>query len=408
MGSDLQKNFDYRVAADPLFKIKFWKYYENVFNSKTPTWSQIDKTNDFVSKKLEFPVPTTYKGGVGSGTLPETKPASYADVVVTSKRVYATDRVDRESIVASMGSEAAFVEAMAECIKKTVEADTWNHSRILFGNADGSLGTIDTSGVTDNGSGNYTLVISSATWKTANWEENMFVNVHTGTDKFEITAVDETTRAITIQRQAGGTDVPVQAQVVYLQGSRANDPEGLKHVCDATSSTLYSVTVARKWKAYQRAAGSIGISTPILNKAMLAVEQKVGVAPDMIVCGYTQYEKILNLLEDQKRYTLTSLEPKAENLKGKVSFRGVEFMSSQGPVKIFPDRFCEEDRVYFLNTDHIKYFRRPKSGWVKDDIGGNGYLRVADDDSFEARFATYGQIFIVPTFHGVVTGLSVA
>lgn len=400
MGSNLEKAFDYRVAADPLFKIKFWKYYENTFNSKTPTWSQIDKTSDFVAKKLEFPVPTTYKGGVGSGTLPESKPASYADVIVTSKRVYATDRVDRETILASMGNEGAFVEAMAECVKKTVEADTWNHSRILFGNADGSLGTVDSV------SGTYEVVITAATWKTANWEENMFVNFGTSTDKFDITAVDPDTRTVSVTAQSGATAVPTSGDVVYLQGSKANDPEGLKHVIDATTSTLYSVTVARKWRAYQRAAGSIGISTPVLNKAMLAIEQKVGVAPDLIVCGYTQYEKILNLLEDQKRYSLSAMSPKAENLHGKVSFQGVQFMSSQGPVKIFPDRFCEEDRVYFLNTDHIKYFRRPKSGWIKDDIGGNGYLRVADDDSFEARFATYGQIFIVPTFQGVVTGLA--
>jgi hypothetical protein len=405
--SNLEKNFDFRVAADPLFKIKFLKYYENVFNSSTPLWSQIDKTNDFVSKKLEFPVPTTFKGGVGSGTLPESKPASYADVLITSKRIYATDKVDRETIIASSGSEAAFVEAMSECIKKTVEADTWNHARILAGKGDGSLGTIDTGGVTDNGGGNYSCVISSATWKLANWEENMFVNFGTGTDKFDITSVDPDTRTIVVQRQAGGTDVPTQADVTYLQGSKDNDPSGIYEILRATTGTKYNVAIGRKWKSYQRDAGTIGISTPVLNKAMLQIEQKVGKAPDMIVTSYTQYEKILNLLEDQKRYTLATLEPKAGNLKGKLSFRGVEFMSTQGPIKIFPDRFCEEDSVYFLNTDHIKYYRRPKSGWIKDDIGGNGYLRVADDDSFEARFATYGQIFIVPTFHGVVYNLAV-
>lgn len=407
MPSNLHTAFDYRTNADPLFKVKFLKYYENVFNSSRPTWSQIKKNNSFVSKRLEFPVPTTYKGGVGSGTLPEAKPASYADVQITSYKVYGRDYVDRESIVASIGNEAAFVEAISECIKKMVEADTWNQARILFNDHTGALGTID--GVpTDNGGGDYDIVISTATWKEANWEENMFVNfTSTGTEKFEITEVAPATRTISVQRQAGGVQAPIDTNVVYLQGSYNADPHGLKGVCDAVAGTLYNVTVGRKWQSYQRAAGGIGISTPILNKGMLTVQKKTGVSPDLIVTSYTQYEKILNLLEDQKRYSIASMEPKAGNLKGRVSFQGVQFMSSQGPVKIYPEQFCEEDRVYFLNTEHIEYHRRPKSGWVKDDIGGNGYLRVADEDAFEARFATYGDIFIVPTFQGVVTGLAI-
>jgi len=404
MPSNLAEAYDLS-NVDALFKIKFLKYYDETFNTTTPLWNQTTKTNDFVGKKLEFPVPTTYKGGVGSGRLPESKPATYGDVQITAKKVYATDRVDRETIMASLTSEGAFVRALAETVKKTVQADMWNHSRILFGNGDGSLGTIDTGGVTDNGGGDYDVVISSASFKLANWEENMFVNFGTGTDKFEITLVAPSTRTISVQRQAGGTDVPADADVVYLQNSKDNDPQGLKSVLDATSGSLYNVTVTRKWQAYQRAMGGVGISTPIMNKAMIQVELQSGQVPNMIVTSAEQFEKVLNFLEDQKRYQMVNVP--AKGAQGKVSFQGVQFMSARGPINIFWDRFCEPDRMYFLNTRHIKYYRRPNTGWVKDDIGGNGYLRVADEDQFEARFATYGEIFIAPTFHGVVTGLSI-
>lgn len=405
MGTNLQTEFSLS-NLDALFKIKFLKYYENTFNVSTPLWNEIRKTSDFTGKKLEFPVPTSYKGGVGSGVLPETNNADYGDVQITSKKVYATDRVDRESIMAAMTSEGAFVKAISECIKKTVEADVWNHNRILFGNGDGSLGTIDTSGVTDNGSGNYSIIISSATWKEANWEENMFVNASTGTDLFEVQSVTASTRTIVIQRQAGGTNVPVDADIMYMQGSRANDPMGLKNILDATSSTLYNVTVGRKWQAYQEDV-TTGITTDLLNKVVTRVEKKVGKPGDMWVVSYEQWEKLLNLLEDQKRYQLTSSAPKGyENIKGVVSFKGIEFMSSRGAMKIFPDKFCEPDRAYHLNTENIVYFRRPNSGWVKEDVGGNGYLRVVDEDMFEARLATYGQIFIAPTFHGRIKGLT--
>lgn len=409
MATNLQKEFSL-ANLDSLFKVSYKKYYDNTFNSSTPTWSQITKTNDFRGKRLEFPAPLGFKGGVGSGSLPETANATYGDVQITSKKVYAVDRVDRESIYAS-GGDGAFVPALNECIKKTVEADMWNHSRILFGTGDGCLGKINTSGVTDNGGGNYSLVVSASggtatDWKEANFEENMFVNIETGnTDLFQIQSVTPSTHTIVVQRQSGGTQVPAATDEIFLQGSEDNDPHGLKQVCDATSGTMYNVTVGRRWQSYQKAVTS-GITTDLLNHMMTQVEKQCGTPPKMIVTSYVQWEKVLNLLEDDKRYSLTTMSPKAENLVGKISFNGVQFMSSQGAVKIFPERFCETDRVYFLNTDHIKYFRRPNSGWVKDDIGGNGYLRVADEDQFEARFATYGDIFIAPPFQGVLTGLT--
>lgn len=408
MGTNLQADFSL-ANLDALFKIKYWKYYTNCFNTSTPLWNRIRKTNDFVGKKIEFPAPTSYKGGVGSGSIPETSNADYGDVQITSKKVYAADRVDRESIMAASNDEGAFVRAMAECIKKTVEADVWNHNRILFGNGDGSLGTIKASaGVTDNGSGNYSIIIGegASTFKEASFEENMFVNFASGTDLFEIQSVTPSTRTIVVQRQAGGTNVPVESDVCYLQGSKDNDPQGLKNVLDATSSTLYNVTVGRKWQAYQEDV-TTGITTALMNKVMTRVEKKVGVPPNIIVTSYVQFEKLLNLMEDDKRYEMTQVKPRGyENVKGVMSFSGIQFMSSRGAIEVFPDKFCEDDRMYFLNSDHIVYFRRPNSGWVKEDIGGNGYLRVAEEDKFEARLATYGQIFIAPTFHGRIKGLT--
>lgn len=400
MSSNLQQEFSLS-NQDALFKIDFKKYYDNTFNTSSPLWDSITKTSDFYGKYLEFPVPTTYKGGVSSGSLPETLGATYGDCKVNPKKVYATDRVDRESIMAALSSKGAFVQAISECIRKVVEADVWNHNRILFGNGDGSLGTI--SSVTDNGGGDYDIVITDATWKEANWEENMFVNIGSDTELFRIDSVTASTKTINLQRQSGGTTVPSGTDVVYLQKSKDNDPHGLKEVCDATSSTLYNITVNRKWQAYQRSV-SVGISVPILNKAMIQVEKQSGQVPDKIVTSATQFEKLLNLIEDEKRY-FRGTQVKSKSV-GNYSFSAIEFSSAKGPVNIFWDKFCEDDRCYFLNSRHIKYFRRPRSGWVKDDIGGNGYLRVADEDTFEARFATYGNIFIAPTFQGVVTGLT--
>ncbi len=387
--------------TDGLFKTKFLELYDETFNTSQPTWNLIPKTNDFKGKRLEFPVPTGYMMGIGSGSLPELRTNPYGDVQITSKKVYAVNRIDRESVMASLGDDGAFVRLMAEAVKRTAQADAWNHNRILFNDGTGSLGTIG-SAPTAIGGGVWDIVISTATFKEANWEEGCLVNIGaTSEDLFLVTAITVSTRTIRVQRQAGGTTTPANSDVVYLQGSRNNDPMGLK-ILDATGGTAYGVTVGRRWQATQIAAGA-AISEALLNRLMITVEKNCGKTPNVAVTSYKQYELLLNLFVSQKRYNLDK-----GGVKGRISMSGIEFIGSQGVMNIFPDKFCEDDRFYALNTKYIKNFRRPNTGFVKEDIGGQGYLRVVDADQFELRHATYEEIFFALPFHGVMTTLATA
>ena len=278
-----------------------------------------------------------------------------------------------------------------------------NCSRILFGTGDGSLGVIDAGGVTANGSGNYTLIITAASFKEANWEERDFINVATGTEIFEIEAVNVATRAITIQRIAGGAQVPAAGETVFMQGSRNNDPQGLRGIADASiagSGTLYNIAVQRRWSMQTEDAANAGVTVDRMNQVMLDVERRFGKVPNIIVTGYAQYQNILALLEDQKVYNLPN-----RNIKGNLSFQGVEFMSTRGPVGIYVDRFCEDDRIYFLNDNFIERHHRPDFGWFDDD--GTVFLREVDADDYEARYGGYFENYITPTAHGVLYNLAI-
>lgn len=389
------------TEASNLFKIKYKELSENVYNSANVLLGRAKKSYNFTGKQILQPIPQSFAGGVGSGSLPTSNTAIYEDAVILSKKLYATVEVDREAIKASMSDEGAFVQATKEVAKKGVESWMRNMSRILFHDGTGSLGTIDAGGVTDNGGGNYTLNISDATFKEANFEERDLVNIESGnTDLFEIQSVDPENKNIVVQRITG-SQVPVAADVIFMQGSENNDPSGLKGVLDATSGSQYSIPVGRRWKAYQLAAASATISPDLMNKVMLGVEKQCGKAPNLIITSYKQFEKLLNVLEDQKRYPL---DPRSENLKGKISFNGIEFMSTRGPVGIFAERFCEDDRMYFLNDNHIEIHHRPDFGWFDDD--GTVFLRTTGDQ-YEARYGGYLQVYIQPPFHGVLTGLNI-
>ncbi len=388
-----------------LFKTKFGKLSENAYNSANPILGTIKKDYNFVGEDMKVAVPTFFAGGVGSGTLPTANPASAVKATITAKKVYAVTEIQREALKASANDEGAFVEAMKFNVQKTVEAYNRNASRIIFGDGTGALGTTTAA----DASGTATapvIIITAATWVEGHWEENDYVNVGTLASVYRIDTVVPSTRTITMARISGSDDITAggagTSKIMYMQNSKDNDPLGLKGVLDATGSTLYGVTVQRRFQATQIAAGGSGISTDIMNELVSKIMFKSGKSPKMLVTSYTQMRKIKNFLEDQKVY---QIDPRASELKGKISWSGVEFLANGSKLSIIEDRMCPDDRMYAINPDFITSYHRPDFGWFDDD--GTVFLRVADDDAYGARYGGYYQNYIIPSFHGVVTGLSI-
>lgn len=387
------------TTAANIFKTKFGKLADNTYNSYNVTLGRAKKTYDFTGDQMFVSQPLSFSGGVGSGSLPTAGVADYGKALINAKKVYARMEYDREAIKASATSEGAFIEGVKEVTQKGVESFMRNMSRIWYNDGTGLLGVIDTGGVT--GTNPYVIDIDTSTWKEANFEENDLVNIETAnSDLFEITAVDPTNEQITVNR-ISGSQVPASGDEIFMQGSEDNDPLGLKGIVDATNGSLYNISVARRWQSTAVDASSAGITTDLMNQVMLETERKTGKAPNLITTSYKQYRKILDLMEDHKRY---NVEPRAKDLKGVISFKGVCFMSSIGEVPIVPERFVDDDRVYFLNDNYMTSHHRPGFGFFDDD--GTVFLRKADSDAYEARYGGYLQNYIIPTFQGVLKGLA--
>jgi len=392
-----------------LFKIKYLKLSENTYNSANVLLGRVKKSFDFVGRQQFIPVPQSFSGGVGSGSLPTANFEKTEDGIIVAKKMYARVQIEREAIKAAANDEGAFVRMTKRVVEKGVESWMRNMSRSLFNDGTGALASGD--GATNvSGTGTSVdpyLVILNTDTKEANIEEQDFVNYDSETTNLEVTAYVPATRQISLVGTSAGlaalTGVgPVLTTVfIHMQGSKDNDPQGLKGVLDATSGSLYTIPVARRWQATQKAAGGAGLTTDLMNEVMLEVERKSGKVPNLILTSYKQFRKLLNQLEDQKEYIV---EPRAAELKGKVSFKGVEFMSSAGAVAVFPERFCEDDRMYFLNDNFIEIYHRPDFGWFDDD--GTVFLRLANSDAYEARYGGYLESYVAPSFHGVLSGLA--
>lgn len=409
-----------------LFLTLFKNRSTNMYNSANVLEGRIKKSNDFHGKQMNIETQLSFAGGYGAKLLPQGNPSLVEQAVITAKKHYSRVFVDREGLKAASSSKGAFQTYLAFPVKKTVEDYMRNMSRILFGDGSGVLargaGATNVSGAGTSASP-YVVVMRASDWNIANVEEKSIVQIVTGlaagdntggaaeggdsvTNLLTIVAVNKATRAISLvgtsSHLAGLTGSAPLATTTGLvpQRSYLAEAQGLSGVLMKTSGTLYGLTVQRRWQATQVDAGASGIVVDMMNDVMLQVEQSFGEAPNMIICNYNQYRKILAQLEDQKRYNLPN-----KNVKGHLGFSGVEYMGTSGSVGIFVDRFCPEDKIFFLNDKHIHRYHRPGGAeWFQDDK--TVFLRTVDEDVLEARYGAYMENFITPSAHGVLFNLA--
>ena len=418
------------VTATNVFKRKFWKMSDAVFNASNVTWSRINKNSDFVGKDMFVSNPLSFSGGVGSGALPTANVGKYEGSIINAKRVYAVAQVEREAIKASESSEGAFVKAMQETVKKTLESFMRNCSRQLFADGSGVLakGAGASAAAAVSGAGTtgspYLITLTASTFFDANLEERDLIQIGTGAaadntgaaieaSYLEIVAVDTVAFTVSVVGSStrlaalvAGTAKFATTDIIVMQNSYLNDLTGLRGISRASiagSGTLYNVPVQRRWSMDVKDASAAAITVDVINERMLQIERKSGKVPNLIVCGFKQFQKLLALHENQKRYPLS---PKDSKYAAQFSFDGLQFMSTAGIVPVVYDRFVKDDELWLLNDNYITITMRPGGAqWFEED--GTVFLRDTGSDSYSARYGLYGEIYIIPSFHGHIYNLAV-
>ena len=186
-----------------------------------------------------------------------------------------------------------------------------------------------------------------------------------------------------------------------MQGSKDNELDGLEGVIAATSGTYKGISIARRWQSFSKDASSAALSTDLMNEVVVNVKRQSGESPDLILSSFHQYIKLLNLLEDHKRYQLPARD---KSFKAAVSFSGIEYMSPDGAIPVMASRFVSDEKMLFLNTKHMDIACRP-GGFEWFDEDGTVFLRETGD-SYEARYGGYCDFFVNPHFQGQLDNLA--
>lgn len=428
-------------TASDRFKIKYGKLADKVFNAGNPITMQIKSSNDFVGKQLLSDNPLGFSGSVGSGVIPKSNVGNYANSILTSKKMYATVIVDRESMKASSTSEGAFFKFMDKPVKDAMESFDRNKSRMFFGDGSGILAYGDNAAANITGAGTigspYVITFTAAKFHEANFEEKDFVQVVTGitgitTDGSGGTAEggDSETNLLEVvevnpalnQIKVVGTSAVLAAKVatdglnsneaIVMQRSYMRDFTGLRLVSNlsaafdagTTGLSFQGIPVQRRWKMHVKDAAAAALTVPLINEVAIAVEKKSGKAITMLACSYEQFTKLLDLSETQKRYTTVSpANPSFK--KAQFGFEAVEYTTTTGPVPVIADRMIKKDEIWFLNKNYLEYRLRPEGAkWADED--GTVFLRTGND-SYEATYACYGELEISPPYHAHLKNLAV-
>jgi hypothetical protein len=403
-----------------LMKIKYGKLIEKQFNMDNVILGRIKKNTAFVGKQIDIPVVQSIGGGVGTGSLPTANTNKISKAILNSpKKLYAVVSIDRETMKASKTDEGSFVRMTKYPVQTAVKSFNRNLTRqILKGDISGS-GALITATASGSHSTTKLYVDTTDTFDQALieaievgdlvdlWNASAsayFSTAGTGNEVVDIVTVNDADGYLgTGSYIEFGTAVDEDfavGDILYIQGSKANEIVGIKGVVSATSGTYKNIAVGRRWKSYQLAAGAAALSTDLLNDLVINVKKQCGESPDLLLSSHHQYIKLLNLLEDAKRYNLPARDKK---FKGQISFAGIEFMSADGPIPVIADRFMDADEIFALNTKHIELHQRPSGmEWFNED--GTVFLRETTD-SYEARYGGYAELMVNPHFQGRLSGL---
>lgn len=406
-----------------LMKIKYAKLIEKQFNMDNVLFGRIKKSEDFVGSQKDYPVVQSIGGGVGAGTLPTANENKISKASLATKKLYAVVSIDRETMKAAKTDEGSFVRMTKYPVKIATKSFNRNLERMLTRaplDGSGKLVTGDAGNRNVSKSGSvYTVAFNAAgvysiadiesieigdivqvTGETAQLEvTDIVVNSSVpGSIDFDVKLTILSSASAILDADDGLTPL---VESLHMQGSENNELAGLEGIISATSGSYKGISIGRRWQSYSKNAGA-ALSTDLMNDVVINVKRQSGESPDLILSSYHQYTKLLNILEDQKRYNLPARDKK---YKGQISFSGLEYMSMDGAIPVIASRFVSDDKMLFLNTKHIELCCRP-GGFEWFDEDGTVFLRESGD-SYEARYGGYADFFVNPHFQGQLENLTV-
>jgi hypothetical protein len=371
------------------------KIYNMVYRDN-PLLAMMSKREDFRGKNM--PIPIIYGNPQGRSatfsTAQSNKTASQiTDFVLTRNKDYSLASIDNETLEASKGDAAAFMEAATTEIDGAINNITRSLAISMYRTGSGSIGQA-------NASTTGTSLQLKQAEDVTNFEVNQELvfsvadgggAVKSGT--VTVTAVNRDTGELTVDAMtaiAGGTGVAAN-DFIFIEGDYDSKLKGLLAWLPSTAPSATPFFSVNRSSDATRLGGIRydGSAMPIEEAIIGAIHRvaREGGRPTHLFLSYEKWDELVKSLGSKVQY----IDETVKVGNAYLSFRGVQVHGPKGPVKVVPDQNCPSDRAFLLQMDTWKLYSLGKAPRILD-TDGLKMLRESSADAVEIRVGYYAQL----------------
>ncbi len=341
----------------------------------SPFFNAIEKSSDNVSGRYAYYAFSSGNlGGVAAvgetDDLPSPHDDMYLEANVELKNLYGTMQITDKAIKASSNVSGTFLNVLNTEMEGLIAAAKANLARMLYGDSDGYICTV-TSKQSDT-----VLVVDNA----KQFFEGYAIMIDHADDAINTTIKSVDVNAGTITVTTSLADKTFEGnEKIYIQGAEEKELTGLAGIFEYDSLYGRSKNAFKFLKpiveTYERASLTEENLIDMIDK----IEEIGGNKADMILCSFKTRKKIASLMSASRRIVNTT------DINAGYSSIIVN------DVPVYADKFCPENRIYFLNSADFVLCQLCDWSWLEGD-GGKILHQIPGKAAYSATLVKYAEL----------------
>jgi hypothetical protein len=371
----------------------------------SPTLTQLERTSENVEgRRVVLSVHYGRNASFGSAgegdPLPVAGNQSYLEERISLRYHYGRIQFNGPVIRAMKSDKGSFVRAIESETQRLLVDAQQVMGRQVFNDANQTMARCGTTTASTE------IILHSTT--TATQMRNFVVGQRIDVGTLAAPTADLTGATITaVNRTPGAYSITTATAIttdasdyVWAHNGKDNEINGLQEIVDS-AGTLFNInpTTYDFWKSYEDAVDGT-LTENVIMTALDNIIIESGMPVKLAVTSHGVIRAFHAQLQSQKRYVGES-----DTLKGGI--KGLAVSSGNQQISLMADRFCPEQTLFLLNTDHLKFYQSADWEWMQED--GNVLSRVTGFDAYEATLFTYRNLMTDRrNVHGKLTGITEA
>lgn len=385
-------------SADKALKSFYLDAVTDALNLKiNPFFAKIKKsTADVWGKDVRKLVRYGVSGGVGAGTetgaLPAAHGTNYTQFVSPLKNLFGSIEISDKALRASANNEGAFVNLLEDEMQSLLKASSFHFGRMLYGDGNGVLGTLDEDPVIEGG----LMFLDSK-----NFTEGMVVDfydpsgalIQSGKGR-RVVKVDHDNAIVYFDGAEPSSEIFTMGSTAYLQNSYGNEITGLAAIF-GDGEELYGVKRADNLWMKPYSKGNVGaVDETDIQLAIDTIEERSGSKVDFIVCSPGVRRALVNYYKNKG----VQMSP--------VTLEGGHLALSFNGIPVVSDRFCPKGTMYLLNTEDFCLHQLCDWQWLEGE-DGSILKQIPGKPVYSATLVKYAELMCYrPQGQGKLYGIT--